>query len=176
MDEIQLIISCQNGDREAFTQLIVFYYPYVKKFLVRLTSDEVLSQDLIQETFVKLIRKIDNYNVKKETSFSSYLIAIAKNCYLDHLRKNKRIVLDIDDFEIADKTPLEDSTFNEFQLSKIIKEIDSLPYAQGQAIKMKYLEQMTLQEIAEKFSTIPKTIKSRIHSGISKLRAKFVNK
>ena len=175
LDEMKLILSCQNGEKEAFNELIRLYYPYVSKFLVKLTCNEVLSQDLIQETFVKLIRSIDNYNVKSETSFSSYLMTIARNCYIDHLRKNRKIVLSIDDFEIADKTLLEDSVHNAFQVSEIIKEIDALPYAQGQAIKMKYLEHLTLQEIAEKFSTESKTIKSRIHSGLSKLRAKLTN-
>lgn len=173
MDGRRLILSCQNGEKEAFNKLIKLYYPYVWKFLIKLTSNEVLSQDLIQETFVKLIRSIDNYNVRGETSFSSYLMTIAKNCYIDHLRKNRKIVLSIDDFEIADRTLLEDRVLNEFQMSEIIKEIDALPYAQGQAIKMKYLEHLTLQEIAEEFSTESKTIKSRIHSGMSKLRARF---
>ena len=80
---MKLILSCQNGEKEAFNELIRLYYPYVSKFLVKLTSNEVLSQDLIQETFVKLIRRIDNYNVKSETSFLFYLMTIARNCYID---------------------------------------------------------------------------------------------
>ena len=91
---------------------------------------------MIQETFIKLIRRIDNYDVKRETLFSSYLLAIAKNCYVDYLRKNRKIVLGVDDFEIADKRVLEDRILNEFQVEEIIKELDALPYAQGQAIKM----------------------------------------
>ena len=173
MDEIQLIVACQNGEKEAFNKLIKRYYPYVSKFILKLTYNEVLSQDLVQETFVKLIRKIDDYDVNRGKSFSSYLMAIAKNCYIDYLRKDRKIVLGIDECAIADKVLFEDRILNDFQVSKIIKEIDGLPFAQGQAIKMKYLEQLTLQEIAEKFSTESKTIKSRIHSGMSKLRAKF---
>jgi RNA polymerase sigma-70 factor, ECF subfamily len=93
LNESQLIISCQNGKKEAFNVLIRLYYPYVSNFLIKLTSNEALRQDLIQETFVKLIRNIEKYDVKRDSSFSSYLMAIAKNCYMDHLRKNKHIIL-----------------------------------------------------------------------------------
>ena len=48
--------------------------------------------------------------------------------------------------------------------------IDTLPPEQGLAIRLKYVEDMTLQEIAAQFGVQPKTIKSRIHDGTVKLR------
>jgi len=173
---MQLILSCQKGQKKAFNKLIRLYYPYVSKFLRKLTMDEKLSEDLVQETFVKLIRGIDRYDVNGEASFSSYLMAIAKNCYFDYMRKNMKTLISIDDFEIADRMLPEDRLLNRIEMAKIMREIDSLPYEQGEAIRLKYLERYTLQEIAEKFSTESKTIKSRIHSGMSKLRTKYANK
>jgi len=51
-----------------------------------------------------------------------------------------------------------------------------LPPDQGLAIRLKYVEDMTLQEIAAQFGVQPKTIKSRIHDGTVKLRKKLLGK
>jgi RNA polymerase sigma-70 factor, ECF subfamily len=175
LDEMQLILSCQKGEKEAFDSLIRLYYPYVLKFLMKLTSEESLSEDLVQETFIKLIRRIDTFDVKRESSFSTYLMTIARNCYLDHMRKNRLAEFNIDDFELADRIFFEERVINDFDIAEMMNEVENLPYEQGEAIRLKYLERYTLQEIADRFGTESKTIKSRIHSGMSKLRAKFAN-
>lgn len=170
MNDIELILACQNGDKQAFSDLVALYYPYVSKFLLKLTANEAVSDDLIQDTFVKLIRSIDRFDVHGKGAFATYLMTIAKNCYIDYLRKNKNIMLDIDEQEIADTLTLENKVLNDLEASELLKAVDALPWDQAQAIKLKYLEQRTLQEIAEKFNTKPKTIKSRIHEGMVKLR------
>ena len=59
MNEKVLIKKCQRGDRQAFDELIRLYYDYVSGFLLKTTTDEILSEDLTQETFLKMIRNID---------------------------------------------------------------------------------------------------------------------
>ena len=158
MNEIKLIVKCQKGEKEAFNELITIYYPYVLKFLVKLTADEEIAQDLVQETFLKLVIHIDKFDVKGKAMFSTYLMKIAKNCYLDYLKKNKKIASEVDIESISDM---------------ILKEIESLPFEQAQAIKLKYLEEYSLKEIAEKMGTKPMTIKSRIHEGKKKLEKRI---
>lgn len=82
-------------------------------------------------------------------------------------------MLNIDEQEIVDALTLENKVLNDLEASEMIRAVDALPWEQAQAIKLKYLEQLTLQEIAEKFNTQPKTIKSRIHDGMVKLRKKL---
>lgn len=170
MNDAKLILACQNGEKQAFNDLIILYYPYVSKFLLKLTGNETISEDLTQDTFLKLINSIDSFDVYGKATFATYLIAIAKHCYVDYLRKNKNILLSIDDQKIVDTWAVENKVLIEIEATEMIKAIDTLPWEQAQAIKLKYLEQLTLQEIAEKFNTQPKTIKSRIHYGMVKLR------
>lgn len=170
MNDIKLILACQNGEKQAFNDLITLYYPYVSKFLLKLTSNETISEDLTQDTFLKLIRSIDRFDVYGKATFGTYLMTIARNCYVDYLRKNKNTVLNIDDYEIADVWTVENKVLKGIETSEMIRLIDDLPWEQAQAIKLKYLEQLTLQEIAEKFNTQSKTIKSRIHGGMARLR------
>lgn len=173
MNDIKLILACQNGEKQAFNDLITLYYPYVSKFLLKLTANETISEDLTQDTFLKLIRSIDKFDVYGKAAFGTYLMTIAKNCYVDYLRKNKNIMLDIDEQIIAGRSTVEDEILKGIEASEIMKAVDNLPFEQSQAIKLKYLEQLTLQEIAEKFNTQPNTIKSRIHGGMVRLRKKF---
>lgn len=176
MNEVKLIKKCQKGEKEAFNELITIYYPYVSKFLIKLTANEEIAQDLVQETFLKLIIHIDKFDVKGKAMFSTYLMKIAKNCYLDYLKKNKNIASEIDIETISDTSntiSIEDKIAEKNELDMVLKEIDTLPFEQAQAIKLKYLEEYSLKEIAEKMETKPITIKSRIHEGKKKLEKRI---
>lgn len=176
MNDIKLVQACQRGEKQAFDELITLYYPYVTKFLYKLTLNETLNDDLVQDTFVKLIRNIDKFDIHGKAAFATYLMTIAKNCYLDYLRKNRNYQFQsLEDQDIEDAFKVEDKVLNNLEYDELMKEIENLPWEQGQAIKLKYVEELTLQEIAEIFHTQPKTIKSRIHEGVVKLR-KLMNK
>ncbi len=71
MDERQLILSCQKGEKEAFNEFIRLYYPYVSKFLFKLTINETLSEDLMQDTFIRLIRGINSYDAGGEANIDA---------------------------------------------------------------------------------------------------------
>lgn len=89
MNEKEIIKRCQNGDRAAFDELIRTFYPYVAKYLLKLTQDESLCEDLTQEVFLKVIRTIENYKINGKASFATYVITIAKNTFIDYTRRNK---------------------------------------------------------------------------------------
>jgi len=170
LNAVKLILACQNGEKQAFNDIIALYYPYVSKFLLKITGNEITSEDLTQDTFLKLIRGIDRFDVYGKATFETYLMTIAKYCYIDYLRKNKNSMLCLDDLEIADSWAVENKVIKGMEIAEMVKAVDTLSWEQAQAIRLKYLEQLTLQEIAEKFNTQPKTIKSRIHAGMVKLR------
>lgn len=173
MDERSLILSAQKGEKKAFQDLVVFYYPYVSKFLLKMTGDPPLSEDLTQDTFVKLIRGIDRFDVRGKASFSTWVMAIAKNCYLDYLRRNRREILSFEEQDIPSPFSVQDAVLDRLQADELEKALESLPSEQAAAIRLKYVEQQTLQEIAVRFSCDPKTVKSRIHNGITRLRKRL---
>ncbi len=78
MGEKEIIKRCQNGDKAAFDALIRSFYPYVTKYLLKLTRDEALTEDLTQDVFLKVIRTIENYRTDGKASFATYIITIAK--------------------------------------------------------------------------------------------------
>lgn len=170
MNEKALVKASQKGERQAFETLIRLFYPYVSKFLLKATRDESLSEDLTQETFLKMIRSIDRYDPEGSAGFGTWLITIAKNCYIDHLRKNRVFLSDISDLQLDDPRDMAHGVLQKLQYEEAVKAIETLPPEQGLAIRLKYEQDLTLAEIAERFGVPPKTIKSRIHEGTVKLR------
>ncbi|MDI6618922.1 MAG: sigma-70 family RNA polymerase sigma factor [Clostridiales bacterium] len=174
MEDKKLIKKCQNGDKSAFQELISKYHPIVYKFLVRVTEDERLTEDLTQETFIKIIRSIDKFDVNGKAKFSTYIITVSKNCYIDYLRKNKKIMQSVtidDNLNIEDTdVNVEEIVLNKIYGNDILKAMESLTEEQRIAIKLKYIEDLTLKEIGDILKIEPKTVKSRIHNGIVKLR------
>ena len=175
-EERNLIARCQQGDRDAFDALIRAYYPYVSGFLTRVTADTNLSEDLTQDTFLKMIRNIERYD-PKNAAFGTWLIAIAKHVYVDHLRRNRIVMEDIDapdiSAELRESTDFTEDALRREQYDALVRAIDTLPPEQGIAIRLKYESELTLQEIADRFGVPPKTLKSRIHDGTVKLRRMF---
>lgn len=170
MNEKELIKACQKGEKQAFEELIRLFYPFVSKFLLKITCDKLLSEDLTQETFLKMIRSIEKYSLDGSASFSTWLITIAKNSYIDHLRRSNIKMVDIAEVQFNDWMDVTDCVIQKMRYEEVIKEIGDLPPEQGLAIRLKYEENMTLAEIAKQFGVAPKTIKSRIHDGTVKLR------
>ena len=170
MEERNLIIKAQSGDKDAFQKLISLYYPYVYHFLQQLCADEILAQDLTQDTFVKVIQNIERYDPDGKGRFSTYVVTIAKHLYIDHVRKNKYILINWEQQDTPDPVSVGELVADQITLEQVRQVIQGLPPEQAEPIRMKYLEEMTLAQIAKRLRIEPKTIKSRIHSGMVKLR------
>ncbi len=173
MKDNTLIKRCQKGEKQAFDELIRLHYPYVSGFLIKTTKDEMLAEDLTQDVFLKMIQNIEKFNLSGNANFATWLVTIAKNCYIDHLRRNRIYLENIDEVPVADNRSLSDDIDRKLQYEELLSEIDNLPPEQGLAIRLKYEEDLTLAEIAKRFGVQSKTIKSRIHDGKVKLRKLF---
>ena len=176
MQEKALIRRCQRGDRQAFEELIRLYYDYVSGFLRKASADALLAEDLTQETFLKMIRSIERFDPGGSAGFGTWLITIAKNCYIDHLRRNRVSLVPAEELPLAEEGDVAAEVERKLQYEELLTAIESLPPEQGLAIRLKYVEDMTLQEIAERFGVPSKTVKSRIHDGTVKLRRRLLGK
>ncbi len=77
MEDKELIYRIQHGEQELLEELITRYYDYIYRFCFYKTGNSILSYDLVQETFLKLIKYIGTY--KDRGKFKNYLITIALN-------------------------------------------------------------------------------------------------
>jgi RNA polymerase sigma-70 factor (ECF subfamily) len=175
MEDNEIIKICKRGEKEAFQVLISRYHPFVYKYLYRISENDLIVDDLVQETFIKMIKGIDKFDLQGKAKFSTYLITIAKNCYIDYYRREKKRMSEVSIDELsnieASGTNVQELIVAKLYNESVLEYLENLTEDQRIAIKLKYIEDLTLKEIGEILNIEPKTIKSRIHNGIVKLRS-----
>jgi RNA polymerase sigma-70 factor, ECF subfamily len=86
--EPALIRAAAAGDLRAFEQLVRAYQQLVWRFLRRLVGDAALAEDVTQETFLRVFRRLPTYSF--ESKFSTWVFQIARNAGIDELRSRQR--------------------------------------------------------------------------------------
>ncbi|WP_215223953.1 RNA polymerase sigma factor [Echinicola shivajiensis] len=154
-----LIKSIKNGDREAFTSFYERYYKKVFVFVLFISKDRDLSEDIAQETFARLWEKRELLN--ETHSLKGFVRQIAKNLVNDHFRKVS-IRKAYQTSGAMGKSPsgsvtMETVYFNELKLV-MDKALDQLPEKKRLIFQLSRYENFTYSEIAEKLGTTPKAI------------------
>lgn len=184
MEEVaaRAIKKAKTGDQQAFGELIDLYQHKVYQLCLRMIGNREEAEDLAQEAFLRAYLNMDTYDIDKK--FSSWLYRIATNVTIDRLRKKKPdYYLDA---EIAgtegmtlytllaaeEKLP-EDQVITLEMQEMVQKEIIQLPPKYRSAIVLKYIEDLSLQEISDILNIPVATVKTRIHRGREALRKRL---
>ncbi len=168
MEIISQIEKAKKGDQVAFTFLLDFYWNDVYGFMLKRTENETNAEDITIETFSKAFDKIESYN--PEFQFNTWLIAIAKNVHIDLLRKKKSslfVEITEDDnhqaYTIADTSPsAEDVLIIEQNLSRLLQFIKALKPHYQEVIQLRYFQEMSYQEIANKIGEPLSNVKIKL--------------
>ncbi|MFA7009184.1 MAG: sigma-70 family RNA polymerase sigma factor, partial [Elusimicrobiales bacterium] len=88
MTDAELIKAYKEGSSGALDELIDRYKPRLYAYLLRLTRDRSASDDLTQEVFIRVIRKLDSYGERQK--FSAWLFTVAHHAVMDHFRSGAR--------------------------------------------------------------------------------------
>ncbi|UFH35628.1 RNA polymerase sigma factor [Flavobacterium acetivorans] len=162
------IEKAKEGDQTAFTFLLNLYWNEVYGFMLKRTENETIAEDITIETFSKAFDKISTYN--PEFQFNTWLISIAKNVHIDLLRKKKSsLFVEITDkedqkaYNIADTTPsAEDELITEQNLSQLLQYIKELKPHYQEVIQLRYFQEMSYQEIANKIDEPLSNVKIKL--------------
>jgi RNA polymerase sigma factor (sigma-70 family) len=162
------IEKAKKGDQTAFTFLLNLYWNEVYGFMLKRTENEANAEDITIETFSKAFDKIATYN--PEFKFNTWLISIAKNVHIDMMRKKKSsLFVEITDKEdqkahnIADTTPsAEDVLITEQNLSQLLQYIKELKPHYQEVIQLRYFQEMSYQEIANKIDEPLNNVKIKL--------------
>lgn len=167
--ELSLIKKATSGDKNALEKLLQNNYQIVKGYLLKLTCNASLTDDLTQETMYKAIANLNKY--KPTGKFSTWLITIANNLYRDYLRKTKR------------ETPLDDKfllkEMNVTTYEEIVKVLElqnifsELPYEKRAAVILKHYYEYSYQEIADILQCPVGTVRSRLHYSLDYIKNKI---
>ncbi|MBB6447881.1 RNA polymerase sigma factor SigW [Bacillus benzoevorans] len=168
-----------KGDRNAFGEVVELYKDKVFQLSFRMLGNRHEAEDIAQEAFIRAYVNIQSYNLNLK--FSTWLYRIATNLCIDRIRKKKPdYYLDAEVAgtegltmysHIASNTPLPEDDVESLELKESIqKEISKLPEKYRSVIVLKYIEELSLNEISEILDLPLGTVKTRIHRGREALR------
>ena len=164
LSDAQLVVLALDGDSEAFATLFRRYREEIFSLCLQRTSgNREDANDLVQETFVKVYINLAKYDPRY--TFGQWIYTIARNTHIDFERRRQ------DDLSIDEKfashvasTPSpEDTLISIQQRSQIEQYIGSLPEQYRQLFVMRFLEDYSYEEIAEKLHLPMGTVKTQIH-------------
>lgn len=183
--ELQLIIRSQNGDVDAFNELVLHYQQTIYNVILRMLGDRDVAADVTQDTFIAAFRGVQTF--RGGTSFRAWLLRIASNQACDHWRRTHRhpaesleILIDEDEPHAAgilsslaatgqEGNPEESLLSQELQ-ELIQQAIEELPLDQRVAVVLCDIEGLSYEEIAASTQTTLGTVRSRIARGRGRLR------
>lgn len=172
--EMELITGLRHKDQKALSRLYKSYGPALKGIISRIIDNEELTEDLLQETFVKIWISFHKYQSSKGRLFT-WMSTLARNVALDELRRksyinnNKNIdIAEIQSDVAALKTNARDP--DTIGLRGLVKLLNPV---QHKVLNMVYFEGYTHTEVAEALRLPLGTVKSRIRSGLIAMKKFF---
>lgn len=168
MEEKELIEKASAGNKSALNTLFQKNYKILFGFVIKMTGDEVLAEDITQDTLLKSALNIKKFN--GSCKFSTWLIQISINIYKDIMKRNKFLELDEVNIPSENINNSEKVALRNIEYEEAIKELKKLPYKQRTALILKHYYGYSLEEIAFIMNCPKGTVKSRISNCIQALK------
>jgi RNA polymerase sigma-70 factor (ECF subfamily) len=165
-----LIDGCKSGDQRAQFQVYKLYYKAMYNTSLRIVSDNMEAEDIMQESFLSAFEKIDTYS--GTVSFGAWLKKIVINRSLDALNKRKAVFEDIESHVgIRDESGDDAARYEEMDLKveEVKEAIEKLPDGYRVILSLYLLEGYDHDEIAEILSINSSTSRSQLSRAKQKL-------
>ena len=166
-----LIDGCKKGDKQCFSELIKLYSPRIYGYFYRQTGRKSVSEDLLSELFVKLVRKIGSF---KGDNFDGWIFRVSANIFYDYLRAKQKQQRLIEQQQREFREPRGVRSSDEEYFDILQKELNGLDEDTRNIIVLKYYSGLSFKEIAEMRGEPIGTTLSKAHRGIKKLRELMV--
>src|SRR3989475_1123734 len=169
----------RRRDPDLLDRLIEQYQHRLLRYLVYLSGNRELAEDLFQETWVRVLERGHQYDGKHE--FSTWLYTVARNLTIDYLRKKSPMSLDglMEDedhapLEPADTRPMAWEVVQQHeQAERISAALVSIPAEYREAVVLRFQEGLALDEIATVTGARLGTVKSRLYRGLNMLMSRL---
>ncbi|WP_182867038.1 RNA polymerase sigma factor [Rhodopirellula sp. JC639] len=172
-NEANLVIRCQLGDQDAWRELVQRWNPRLIGFLGRMSDDSHKTDDLLQSTWLRLVRTITR--LEQPDRFAPWAYRIARNTLNDQLRQRYRSP-SLEPNSIATEPSASDETLDRWiESDEIMIAMRSLDRHDRLVINLHYFEHLTVAEVADVCQTPVGTIKSRLQRARRQLRQYLEN-
>jgi len=163
-----LMLQVRDGAGEMLGVLFDRYQTPLFNFYSKLTGDRALSEDLVQEVFLRILKYRQSY--RPGTPFRAWVYKIARNARIDHFRKFPREAA----FEPEMLPPVPtDSAQEQQEVELLLRALQQLPEEKREILLLCRFQELKYEEIAELLGCELNTVRSRIHRALQDLRKSF---
>jgi RNA polymerase sigma-70 factor (ECF subfamily) len=162
----ELLRLAQKGDAEAFETLYRRHRDWVYRLAWRFTVNEADALDVLQETFAYLLRKLPG--LRLTAAMTTFLYPVVKHRSLN-VRRASRVARDASE-KLSFSTQDAECTPHEASRSELAAALSTLPADQREVVLMRFLDDMSLEEIAQALNMPLNTVKSRLYRALDALR------
>jgi RNA polymerase sigma-70 factor (ECF subfamily) len=163
-----LVLRCQAGDDGAFTELVGLYSGRIGYFVRRMLADAASADDVLQETWLAAFRGLGRLRSPAALPVWLYRIARDKACH--ELRRRRQWVELADDAAAPDDPAAGEPPLAPEQAAAIHRGLERLAPPHREVLVLRFLEDMTYEDIAEVTGCPVGTVRSRIHYARQALR------
>jgi RNA polymerase sigma-70 factor, ECF subfamily len=157
--------SCEIG------RIVSQYHYRLLRYIVYLTGRRDSAEDLVQETWMRVLDRARQYDGRSR--FEPWLFSIARHLAIDHLRREGRdMVAELEAPPDAADSPFAIAARSE-DASRIATAMDGLPPAYREALLLRFQEELSLEEISQVAGAPVSTVSSRIQRGLAILRTQL---
>ena len=174
-----LVSLYADGNNEAFDELLSRYQSKLYTYIYYIVHDEEIANDLFQDTFLKVIMRIQERNYTGTGKFQAWITRIAHNLVMDYFREkeqentisNDEVEYDLHNNVRHSVQTTEDQMLISQSLSDAKAIMDQLPEPQSEVVRMRFYENMSFKDIADKLNISINTALGRMRYAVINMRA-----
>lgn len=164
-----LVVGIAAGDRAAFRALYGRYAGRIRSYLERAIGDAAAAEDILQEVFLGIWRQAAGYRADRGV-VAAWIYGIARNKLYDARRRGALAVEDLEGVAERISAPVEGRRDERISLHAAL---ETLPDRERQAVTLTYIGGFTYDETAERLAVPLGTLKSRLRTGLERLRQRL---
>jgi len=171
-EDSALMLKYKDGDTAAFETLYRRHNDALYRYLLRRCQNRAAAEDVFQEVWGKIIKARASY--RPTAKFTTFMYRVAHNCFIDHVRRNKRHASNLElDAELYPDTSEQPDAIAERSLARerLTLALQDLPEEQRDAFLLHEEAGLSIDQIAAVTGSNRETAKSRLRYAVNKLRA-----
>lgn len=178
LNDDQLIRLYVEGNNTAFEEILNRYQSRVFSYILMIVKNKDIAEDIFQEAFIKAINTIQQGRYVESGRFLGWINRIAHNLIIDYFRKEKNentfstdaLEYDYVNNSAYSEKSIEEVMNNEQVLKDVVLLIDYLPKTQKEVVQMRYFQELSFKEIADRTGVSINTALGRMRYAIMNMR------
>lgn len=166
-DDVWAVSRTLQGEREAYEEIVRRYQGPIFRLMLRFARDEHAASEMAQDAFVRAFERLASYDPNRR--FFTWLYTLALNLARDRARRTVRNTDSVRDVEQIATDRRSDPAAS-FEAARLLETLRRLPSKYGEALALRYIEDMSPDDVAETLGLSLSAAKMRVHRALRMLR------